>query len=163
MWKKIAVTGAVGAAVLGAGGAALAASDGSLNLASAATSAGPHTKAGAQAGAGKHHGRRGPLGRLNRLAHATWVTRDHRTGGFVTHDAIHGDVTAVSATSVTVRAADGVTQTYAIGGDTRIRVRAAGGGKPATIGQVHPADHVLVIGSGTGSLSAKRVVTGLPR
>jgi hypothetical protein len=81
-------------------------------------------------------------------------------------------VTAVSASSITVKAQDGVTQSYAVTSATKVRLRpvqpkagTAGqagkkpaAGKPATIGDVHTGDQVAVIGTGTGSLIAQHIV-----
>src|SRR4051794_1604166 len=112
MLKKIVLAGVAAAVVLGAGTAALAASgSGSTPSPSASASSHPGKPA-----AGKAH-----LGRMlaRRSLHGTWVTRDG-SSGFVTHDAIRGQVTAVSAGSITVKAADNVSQTYAITSDTKV-------------------------------------------
>ncbi len=101
---------------------------------------------------------------MERALHAQWVTRKAGSPGtFVTHDAIRGEVTAVSASSITVKAADGVSQTYAVTGSTKVHLRKATPGKPragttGTIGDVHTGDQVAVAGTGTSSLTAEQVV-----
>jgi hypothetical protein len=93
------------------------------------------------------------------------VTRDRdNDNSFVTHDAIRGTVTAVSASSITVKAADGVSQTYAITSTTKVRLRKGqpgngnGRGAAGTISDVHTGDKVAVVGTGTTSLTAQHVV-----
>jgi uncharacterized NAD(P)/FAD-binding protein YdhS len=93
-----------------------------------------------------------------RSLHGTWVTRDG-SSGFVTHDAIRGQVTAVSASSITVKAADNVSQTYAITSDTKVHLR-GDKGKAGTIGEVKTGDRVIVLGTGTTSLTANQVLAG---
>jgi hypothetical protein len=144
MWKKIAIAGAITAAVLGAGSAALATSGPSSNTSTEARSAGAADKLLAQP-------------RLARALHAQWVTRG-KDNGFVTHDAIRGEVSAVSATSVSVKAADGVTQTYAVTAETVVRVKGEGKGTTGAIGKVHTGDRVLVVGTGTSTLTAGHIV-----
>jgi hypothetical protein len=152
MLKKVVIAGAAAAVVLGAGTAALAASgSGSSPGPSASASSNP----GKPAAAGKAH-----LGRMlaRRSLHGTWVTRDGKSG-FVTHDAIRGQVTAVSASSITVKAADNVSQTYAITSDTKVHTR-ADKGKAGTINEVQTGDRVIVLGTGTSSLTATQVLAG---
>ena len=156
MLKKIALAGAAAAVVLGAGTAALATS-GSSASPSPSTSSSSGSSAGKSQPAKAHPGR--ALAR--RALHATWVTRNGKAGsGFVTHDAIRGQVTAVSAGSITVKAADNVSQTYAVTSDTKVHVRADGKGKAGSIGEVKTGDRVVVLGTGTGSLTATQVLDG---
>jgi hypothetical protein len=96
-------------------------------------------------------------GLLRRLSHAQIVTRG-KGGGFVTHDLIKGTVTSVSATSITVRAADSTTETFVVNTATKVRVRSDGKGAAATIGDVAKGDAVLVAGTGTSTRTAKHVV-----
>lgn len=143
MWKKVAIAGAVGAAVLGSGAAALAttgsaAGSGSSEVSAAATDAAGGGRLGALAG---------------RALHATWVTRAPAgAAGYVQHDAIRGTVTAVSATSITVQAVDDVTMTFAVNTATKVHV-----GKASAIGDVHTDDKVLVVGTGTSALTATNI------
>jgi hypothetical protein len=105
--------------------------------------------------------RRGLRARLLRALHATWVTESQQ--GPVTHQAIRGDVTAVSATSITVKAKDGVSMTFAVTPDTRVRERVAGSGKgtkatASTIGSVTVGAKALVTGVGASSPTARVIV-----
>jgi len=62
----------------------------------------------------------------------------------------------VSPTSITVRAADGVTETYVLNSGTKVHTRA---NKAATsISEVKSGDPVWVAGTGTSTLTASRVV-----
>ena len=108
--------------------------------------------------------RPGLRARLLRALHATWVTDGKQ--GPVTHQAIRGDVTAVSATSITVTAKDGVSMTFTVGADTRVRARVAGTGRgvkgvkgtDSTIGAVTIGSKALVTGVGTATPTARAVV-----
>jgi len=153
MLKKIVIAGSAAAVILGAGTAALAASGSSSSpTAGSSTSA----KAPGNANGKAAHAKRDVL---RRALHATWVTRDGKgSSTFVTHDAIRGEVTAVSASSITVKAADNVSQTYAVTSSTKVRVRADGKGKAGSISEVKTGDTVLVAGTGTSSLTATRVL-----
>jgi hypothetical protein len=182
MLKKIVLAASAAVVVLGAGTAALAAS-GSNSPSSAAPSSSAHPsdpgnsaapgKSAAPdrpGAAGRGKGHRPKLRALGRALHAQWVTRDRDdTNAFVTHDAIRGAVTAVSASSITVRAEDGVSQTYAITGSTKVHLRKGqpgngqpgngnGGGAAGTISDVHTGDKVAVTGTGTTSLTAEHIV-----
>ena len=136
MWKKIAIAGGVCAVVAGVGTAALATSG-----SSSAASVAKH-----QAGKAMRH-----------ALHAEWVTQD-KDKSFVTHDAIHGTVTAVSPTSITVQSLDKKSQTYTVTTDTKVRVGANGKGAKGAIGQVHTGDMALVIGTGTSTLTAHGIL-----
>jgi hypothetical protein len=93
-----------------------------------------------------------------RALHGQWVTGAVGSSTFTTHDAIKGDVTAVSASSITVKALDNVSQTYVVNSDTKVRQRSGGKGTDSTIGAVHTGDHVLVVGTGTTTLTATAIV-----
>jgi hypothetical protein len=144
MWKKIAIGGAIGAAALGTGTAALAASGGTT----------PSSPASSATSGAKHPGK--ALAR--RALHGQWVTGKAGSSTFVTHDLIKGDVTAVSGSSVTVTARDKASQTYVVNSATKVRQRSAGKGTPSTITAVHVGDHVLVVGTGTTTLTATGIV-----
>jgi hypothetical protein len=96
------------------------------------------------------------MDRLRRAVHATWVTENKLTQTFTSHNAIQGRVTAVSPTSITVRAADNVTETYLISPTTRVHTRALR--SAAKISDVRAGDPVFVGGTGTSTLTAIRVV-----
>lgn len=153
MLKKIVIAGSAAAVVLGAGTAALAASGSSGSPApSASTASSPaHTPAKA-AGKAKRNV-------LRRALHASWVTRDGKAStSYVTHQAIRGEVTAVSATSITVKAVDNVSETFALNSGTKVHTRADGKGKAGTVSELKGGDKVLVLGTGTSSLTATRVL-----
>ena len=175
MLKKIVVAASAAAVVLGAGTAALASSGNTASPAPSASSVAPGGKAPGSAAIGKAargNRHRLALRALRGTVHAQWVTRNGST--FVTHDAIRGVVTAVSAGSITVKAADGVSQSYAVTSATKVSVRdaapsgsnrgnAQGRGRsgPAKAGKssdVHAGDEVAVIGTGTASLTAGHIL-----
>jgi len=154
MRKTIAVAVATAAVIGGAGTAAFAASatstptpsTSSSSLASDSAANGSNTKAS------KHDG----VDRLRRAVHATWVSENKKTKTFTTHDAIRGQVSAVSPTSITVTAADGVSETYVLNSGTKVHTRA---NKAAgSISEVKTGDPVWVAGTGTTKLTANRVV-----
>ncbi|HEU5270644.1 MAG TPA: hypothetical protein VFU36_12025 [Jatrophihabitans sp.] len=157
MLKKMVIAGAAAATVLGAGTAALAVSGSSSSPTSPAASSPSAGKAAP--GANGQAKRRPGLNLARRALHATWVTRNG-SSGFVTHDAIRGQVTAVSTGSITVKAADDVSQTYAVTGDTKVHLRSDGKGKAGSIGEVKTGDRVIVLGTGTTSLTATQVLDG---
>lgn len=128
-------------------------------------------------GKGDHRGRHGTLAhRLGNVAHAQWVGKD-AGGQFVTHSAIHGSVTAVTSTSITVKAADGFSQTFKVSADTKVHLKGdraakaptipetttpgtAPAHKPpvaATIAAVKVGAEVEVLGTGTGTATATRI------
>jgi hypothetical protein len=159
MWKRIAITGVTAVIIGGAGTAAVAAtstpapapSTSSISPASDIVASASTTKAV------KHPG----ASRLRRAVHATWVTENKKTKTFTTHDAIRGQVTAVSPTSITVRAADNVTETYVINARTKVFTRAPKTAAPktaASISDVKTGDAVLVGGTGRTGLTALRVI-----
>jgi hypothetical protein len=147
MWKKIAIGGAIAAAAVGSGTAALAVSD--------STTSGTPTFTSATAANATR-----PLPQAARRAlHGTWVTRNRTGDGtFVTHDAIRGQVTAVSTSAITVKAADGTSQTYVVNTATKVRQRTNGKGAPSTIGAVKVGDSALVAGTGTTTLTATAII-----
>ena len=162
MWKKVLVAGSVGAVILGAGGVALASTGSTAPSPSPSTSPstghanGPSGKASKQ---GKDGTARGDLRRgLLRSVHGQVTTKTK--SGFVTYDGIKGIVTAVSPTSISIKAADGTSETYAVTGSTVVHTKADGKNKGATgqIGKVQDGDGVAVLGTGTGTLTATHVV-----
>jgi hypothetical protein len=154
MWKTIAVVGATAAIIGGAGTAAIAASgtttptpSAPLSSSSSNSSAnGSATTAAAQGG----------VGRLRRAVRATWVSENKKTKTFTTHDAIRGRVTGVSDTSITVTSADNVSESFVLGSGTRVHTRAKKAA--ASISDVTIGDPVWVAGTGTSTLTARRVV-----
>jgi hypothetical protein len=178
MWKKIAVIGGTAAIIGGAGTAAFASSATATSTPSPSSTSAASDSAAAVPN--PEAGRRTRADRIRQAVHATWVTQNKRTKAFTTHDAIRGLVTAVSPTSITVRAADSTTQTYLVTARTKVFTRAArteasktpasktAAPKTATrtalprtavsIADVKTGDSVLVAGTGTTTLSAVRVV-----
>lgn len=126
-----------------------------IDLVSAAvqTPAADDTAQGAGTGAVD---RKGLRSRMLRALHATWVT-EGKTGP-VTHQAVRGEVTAVSATSITVKAKDGFSLTYTVGKDTKVRERSQGKGTDSTIGAVKVGARALVTGVGATNPTARVVV-----
>jgi hypothetical protein len=159
MWKKLAVGGAVTAAIVGVGTAAVA-SSGTL------TSGAPVPAAsGTAAPANRPHPGKAFERGLGRALHGTWVGRDAAGTGFVTHSAIRGTVTAVSATSITVKAADNFSQTFTVTKDTKVRERtqARGKGTAIDISKIANGDSVAVEGTGTTSNPTAKAVVKLPK
>lgn len=114
------------------------------------------TTPGAGAGSAVKPGRQGLRARMLRALHGTWVTEGK--GGPVTHQAVRGDVTAVSATSITVKAKDGFSLTFSVAADTKVRARTAGKGTASTIGAVKVGSKALVVGLGATNPTARVVV-----
>jgi preprotein translocase subunit YajC len=165
MYRKILLGGVTAAAIVGAGGTALALTGSdtpSPGAGSSTSTATPHP--GKAAKAGKH--KNGSI--LRRLQHGQFVTKG-KNGTFVTHDLITGTVTAVSANSITVQAADKKSETFSVAKSTVVRERTIAA-KPATgkrpkakaaassIGKIAKGDRVVVSGTGTSSYAAKRIV-----
>lgn len=119
----------------------------------------PTTTPGAAPGAagqGDKDNRRGLRARMLRALHGTWVTESK--SGPVTHQAVRGEVTAVTATSITVKAKDGFSLTYTVGTDAKVRERSRGKGTDSTIGAVKVGAKALVTGVGATNPRARLVV-----
>ena len=161
MIRRSLVIGAAALALLGGGAAVAYASGPTSDTPSApASAASPDASASASTPA---HPRAATLRTaLQRSVHATWVSRDAK-GGFITHDAIRGQVTSVSGTSISVRAGDGLGETFSVTSATKVRVITLSPRSTTTgsIGSVAVGDRVLVTGVGTGTPAAQlvRVVT----
>lgn len=162
--KKIGISAVVAAAAIAGGGVAVAHALGSSpsTTPSATSTASPSTGSTTKATKGHqdHRGLQGALTKLKHVEHAQWVTKAGTTGTYVTHDAIRGGVTAISPTSITVKAGDGVSETYALSPTTKIILGAAKGAKPSsgTAASITSGTTVVVTGTGTSSLTADRVV-----
>jgi hypothetical protein len=164
MYRKIAAVGGTAAVILGAGTAALAASGPDATGGTGSTST-PATSTPAP-GTGTTGRRRHVERALVRHAvHGSIVTQGKN--GYVRHIGIRGTITAVSPTALTVKAADGSTQTFVLTKATKVRERTPGQGKgsPGTITELKTGDSVGVLGSGpesaTAAPSATIVVDGL--
>ncbi|MEO7259880.1 MAG: hypothetical protein ABI047_01200 [Jatrophihabitantaceae bacterium] len=188
MLKKIVLAASAAVVVLGVGTAALATSGSNSPSPSTSPSASgkpssPNSAAAPDTAARGPKAHKPALRALGRALHAQWVTPDRDSENtFVTHNAIRGEVTAVSATSVTVKALDGVSQTYAITSDTKVHLRknvpgqgqgkgpanggmgnggrgkGMSGGVAGSISDVHTGDKVAVTGTGTSNLTAQHIV-----
>jgi hypothetical protein len=149
MYRRILLGGVTAAAIVGAGGTAIAltGSDNTNGTPSTTTAAPGHPAKGKGKGKGKM---------LRNLAHAQIVRKGK--DGFVTHTLINGTVTAVSATSITVQAADKKSETFVVDKDTKVRLRTSGKGAESSIDKVAKGDHVVAAGTGTATITAKHVV-----
>jgi preprotein translocase subunit YajC len=166
MWKNIAIAGATAAVVLGAGTAALAVSgnldhstpgtSGSGNSAQLAASAGSAAPSSSAKGHGPGLGpvRKALTGRLQNFEHGTWVSRSGNST--VDHSAVHGSVTKVSASSITVAAPDHTNMTFTVSKDTKVHTRAQQ--KGAAITSVKVGDTVFVTGTGSPTATAQQVI-----
>jgi hypothetical protein len=158
MALKRIVVGVTALAVVGGGtGYALAeSSHPTTNLAAMTTPNSAPSSAQKQPN-GKHPGlRHRALWRLRTLQHAEWVTRDPKTNNDVTHEAVLGTVTSVRATSITVKAADGYTLTFAVNSDTKVHL---GKGKTGKVTEIKSGNKALVAGVKSGStLTAHQVL-----
>jgi hypothetical protein len=131
-----------------AGTAVLAMAGVGGGIAFAANSSTPTTTTpSAPAPAAQQHKARGLVGRVE---HGQITVRT-KTGD-QTLDIQRGQVTSVSATSVTVRSTDGFTATYAVSGTSTVRVQK----KTSTIADVHNGDQVAVAGLHTGNTDTIR-------
>jgi hypothetical protein len=152
MYRRILLGGMTAAAIVGAGGTAIAltgsdSTNGTLTTASTAAPGSAPTHPGKAKGKAKL---------LRRVAHAQIVTKGK--DGFVTHTLINGTVTSVSATSITVQAADKHSETFVVDKDTLVRMRTNGKGAASSIDKVAAGDHVLAAGTGTSPVTAKHVI-----
>lgn len=157
MWKRITAVGATAVIIGGAGTAAFAASGTTPTSSVSSIRSASDISTNTSTEVGKHLA----ADRLRRAVHATWVTENKKTQAFTTHDVIRGQVTAVSATSITVQAVDNVTETYVVNARTKVYTRAlttAASKTAASISDVKTGDPVRVGGTGTTTLTALRVV-----
>ena len=99
------------------------------------------------------HGLGHGLGVGNRALHGEFVVKD-KDGKIVTRVVQRGEVTAVSTTSITLKSEDGFTGTYAVNGDTKVRV----GGDNAAITGVKTGNEARVVATKSGATST---ATGL--
>jgi hypothetical protein len=102
--KKLAVAVAVALGIAGAGAGVVYAATGT----SATTEQGP----GGQGGMGG-----GPGGLMSQALHGEYVVSDGN-GAYTTEILQNGEVTAISASSITAKSEDGYTKTYTIDSDT---------------------------------------------
>lgn len=170
MWKKATIGGLAAAAIVGTAGFAVAQT--SSTTPTAATAASTPTPSGAAStGAttskakadkgGDHALGRQLIGKLKDFEHGEWVTKGTGSAAntTVTRDAILGAVTAVNGTSITVKADDGTSMTFAVDAQTKVRQRAKGQGTNGTIGDVKVGQKALVSGMTSPALTATLVMS----
>lgn len=116
----------------------------------------PTPSASPQAAAhSKHKGKHDGAVGAKHMLHGEFVTKAKT--GYATFDTQQGSITAVSATSVSLKSADGFTATYAVTADAKVRKNGAG----ATITEVKTGDVARVVASKNGSaLTVKGLVIG---
>lgn len=168
-----AVAGTTGAAIAHAAGTSAPATATATPTGTATAPSGTATK-GAKAAkgttkadkAGGRAGARAILGKLKDFQHAEWVTKGD-ANAYVTHEAILGTVQAVSASAITVTAADGTSMTFGVDAKTTVHQPKAAKGSTATkdtnaakptIADVKSGQTVLVGGAKTPDLTAKNVL-----
>ena len=109
-------------------------------------------------GRGGDHGGPG-IGR-GQMLHSTATIKD-ASGKFVELASIEGSVTAVNASSISVKAEDGFTATYVINASTKVHTDAK---KDATIADITVGENVEVRGtSASGTLTADHVHEETPK
>lgn len=175
-----ATIGGLAAIVVVAGGAGAAIAHAQTTSPTpAAASASPTSGATtAAASAAKAKGDKGSevakqiLGKIADFQHAEWVTKGD-SNAYVTHDAIQGQVTAVSATAITVQSADGTSMTFAVNDQTKVHEpKPAKAGKKGatgtattngstqtpTIADIKTGQTVVVGGEKSPDLTAKNIL-----
>jgi hypothetical protein len=132
-----------GALIAGTAVLAMAGVGGGIAFAANST---PTTTAPSSSAPQQHKAR----GLVGRVEHGQ-VTVRTKTGDQVL-DIQHGQVTSISATSVTVRSKDGFTATYGVSGTSTVRVQK----KASTIANVHTGDQVSVAALHSGNTDTIR-------
>jgi hypothetical protein len=146
--RKIAlgVAGVAAAGVLGTAGVAAATSNDSTPAPSA--SAAPSSSPPA---ADHPRAKRAKRALIGRGMHGEWVVKG-KDGKPVTLETIRGTVTAVGPSSLTVKAEDGFTETFATNSDTKVR------GGADSLGDVRVGAKGAVLGVKSGSTITARAV-----
>lgn len=162
MWTKATVFSGVAAVALVAGGAgvAIAHAQGAAPTVAAADptpSPSPTPSASPKVGKEGRDAARQILGRLKDFQHAEWVTKGE-ANAYITHEAILGQIQAVSSTSITVASSDGTSMTFAVDDQTKIRQRQAQGTGTPTIADLKTGQTVLVGGEKTPDLTARNIL-----
>ena len=173
MWRKATIGGLAALAIVAGGagvgiahaaqastGPTVATADPTGTATPSPTAAGKPAKAAkaAKADKGGRVAAKQILGKVKDFQHAEWVTKgDNNT--YVTHEAILGQVTGVSSTSVTVTSTDGTSMTFAVTADTKVHQRQAKGSTTTlTIADVKTGQTVLVGGEKSPDLTAKNIL-----
>jgi hypothetical protein len=133
-----------------------------LNVATAQTGPSPTRSAAAvpdrpKAGRLGPHGPRGRLKAMGRALHGEFTTAKPG-GGYQVLAMQVGEATAVSATSITVKSADGYSRTYAVNDKTLVN---AGNDGIADVAKGHTVHVLAVVTGGTASAVDVRDVTAL--
>jgi Domain of unknown function (DUF5666) len=166
MWTKATVLGGVAALALVAGGAgmAIASAQGTARpeVATAAPAGDPTptispSANGAKAAKADRDGLKQILGKLKDFQHAEWVTKGDGNA-YVTHEALLGQIQAVSSTSITVTSSDGTSMTFAVNDQTKIRQRKAQGTATPAIADLKTGQTVLVGGQKSPDLTAMNIL-----
>lgn len=148
-----ALGGGLAVVLIGAGAVAVS------GMASADTATPtPTTSAGATDGSGHgpgpmggRFGGFGAMGPLGEVLHGTAVAKD-KDGNLVTYEAQRGSVTAVSASSISVKSEDGYEHTYEVNDATEVN-------RDGAISDIATGDEVVVIATQDGGTStATRIV-----
>lgn len=149
--------------IIGTGAAVLVIGGG---FAAAVASAAPSPGGGAASTSAPDKGGHAKLAKrlAGRMLHGEMVVKG-KDGNPVTVDSIRGEVTAVSASSISVKASDGVSMTYVVTSDTKVHEVTPGtsGAKPTvakgTIADIANGDSVLVAGTKSGdTITARQIV-----
>jgi hypothetical protein len=155
----VAAASAVGVAFAGSSGTGGAAGSGPFAAATDTPTASPTGPGAPDRPKPGWPGRGGPFprGRLGagigqNLLHGEFVVKNN-DGKVTTMVEQHGSVTAVSATSISLKSEDGFTGTYAVNNDTRVRV----GGGPGAITGVKTGNEAWVIAT-KGSTSTATIL-----
>ena len=145
--RKVAlgVAGVVAAGVLGTAGVAAATSDSSPAPSAAAAPSSSAPKAD------HPRAKRAKRALIGRGMHGEWVVKG-KDGKPVTLVTVRGTVTAVGSSSVTVKAEDGFTATFAANSDTKVR------GGADSLGEVKAGAKGAVVGVKSGNTTTARTV-----
>jgi hypothetical protein len=152
--RKLALglAGVAAAGVLGTAGVAAATAE--TGTPAPAASSAPATSAPAPADQteadrkAKHRARAA----IGRGLHGEWVVKG-KDGKPVTLETIRGQVTAVSPTSVTVKAEDGFTASYATTADTKVR-----GAEAKSLADVKVGAKAAMVGVKSGNATTARTI-----
>lgn len=159
-WTAVATLGALAVTGVALAAPTLTAATGSAPTAAPSAGSSAHPGGKPEKGQRGERGLRGAhLARLGRAVHAEAVVKD-KDGKFVTVYTQRGKVTAVSATSITLKSEDGFTATYTVDAETKI----GKDDKAAKIGDVKVGDSAGVIAVKSGdSKDAKGIRVGEPK
>jgi glucose/arabinose dehydrogenase len=149
--RKLAlgVAGVAAAGVLGTAGVAAATSQTAAPTAAASSAPGSSPSAAPAAKDKKHKVRRAVLARG---MHGEWVVKG-KDGKPVTLETIRGQITAVGPASVTVKAADGFTETFTTNSDTKVK-----GAGATSLAGVKVGAKGAVVGVKSGNTTTARTV-----